>query len=237
MSDQRAAGGTGRPGKSPDELRTIYDDAASRFERFDWFGHRLVGGYRRRLFERARGRVLDVACGTGANFRYVPPECDLVGVDLSEEMLDAAAREAERVERDVTLQQADATELPFPDDSFETVISSLSTCTFPDPVAVLREMGRVCAPDGRILLLEHGRSSVGPIAGVQDRLAPRHFDSMGCRWNQEPASLVEEAGLRIGAIERDLLGVLTSMVVVPGAVDGGGAVGEDGDGAAGESGQ
>ncbi len=206
---------TERPGKSVGELQTIYDDAASCFERFDPLQHRLFGRYRRRLFERARGRVLDVACGTGANFRYLPDDCEVVGVDLSPKMLAAARREAASLDREVTLQRADATALPYPDDSFETVVSSLSTCTFPDPVAVLREMARVCAPDGYLLLLEHGRSSVGPIAALQDRFAPRHFDSMGCRWNQRPADLVREAGLDLRASERDLLGILTTMIVAP----------------------
>lgn len=204
-----------RPGKSLEELQTIYDDAAPRFERFDRLLNRLFGRYRRRLFGRARGRVLDVACGTGANFRYLPADCEVVGVDLSAEMLAAADRTAEALDREVTLQRADATALPFPDESFDTVVSSLSTCTFPDPVAALREAARVCAPDGYLLLLEHGRSSLGPIAGLQDRLAPRHFESMGCRWNQRPADLVAEAGLDLRACERDLLGVLTSMVVAP----------------------
>ncbi|WP_254536054.1 class I SAM-dependent methyltransferase [Halomarina litorea] len=204
-----------RPGKSPGELQTIYDDAAATFERFDRLGHLLVGRYRRRLFGRASGRVLDVACGTGANFRYLPADCEVVGVDLSPAMLAAADREAARRGRDVTLQRADATSLPFSDDSFDFVVSSLSTCTFPDPVAVLREMARVCAPDGYVLLLEHGRSSVGPIAALQDRFADHHFESMGCRWNQEPVDVVRAAGLDVRAHERDLLGVLTSMVVAP----------------------
>jgi len=58
----------------------------------------------------------------------------------------------------------DAQALEFPDDSFDTVISSFSTCTFPDPIAALHEMERVCTPDGEILLLEHRRSDAAPLA-------------------------------------------------------------------------
>ncbi|MFC6837713.1 class I SAM-dependent methyltransferase [Halomarina ordinaria] len=204
-----------RPAKSRAEVRDIYEENAARFERFGWLEERLVGRYRERLFSRAEGRVLDVACGTGPNFAHLPERTDLVGVDLSEAMLRGAARTARDLDRDADLRVADAEALPFEDDAFDTVVSALSTCTFPDPVAVLREMDRVCAPDGRILLFEHGRSSVPALARLQDRFASRHFERMGCRWNQEPVDVVREAGLRVEGVRRDVLGLFTSLVVVP----------------------
>ena len=215
MSDQRP-----RPSKSNDEVREIYRDMAPRFDRFEPFDRFVTGRYRERLFSQASGRVLDVACGTGVNFPYLPAGVDLVGIDLSEAMLARARERLAELDLDGEVRRADAADLPFEDDRFDTVVSSLSTCTFPAPVAVLREMDRVCAPDGRILLLEHGRSSVGTVARFQDWWAPRHFETHGCRWNQEPADLVAEAGLETMAVERSLLGVLTSMVVRPSAGDG-----------------
>lgn len=208
-----------RPAKEPAELRRIYADTASTFDRFEPVDRLFTGRYRSRLFSRARGRVLDVACGTGVNFRYLPDSVDLVGVDLSPEMVAYARERAEALDLDAEVQEADATDLPFADDAFETVLSSLSTCTFPDPVAVLQEMDRVCAPDGRILLFEHGRSSVGPVARFQDWWAPRHFEKHGCRWNQEPSDVVAEAGLEPVEVRRSVLGVLTSMVVRPTPAD------------------
>ena len=204
-----------RRAKTAEELRDIYAEMAPRFDRFEPLDRLFTGRFRRRLFSRARGRVLDVACGTGINFRYLPAGVKLVGVDLSPEMAAIAAERAAELEVDATVHQGDAADLPFEEDHFDSVISSLSTCTFPDPVAVLREMDRVCAPGGSILLLEHGRSSVGPIARFQDWWAPRHFRKHGCRWNQEPTDLVAEAGLEAVEVRRSLLGVLTEMVVRP----------------------
>ncbi|MFC5972328.1 class I SAM-dependent methyltransferase [Halomarina salina] len=212
MSDTAPDGARDRPAKSPDELQFIYADAVETFERFEALERRLVGRYRQRLFSRAQGTVLDVACGTGSNFRHVPEGCSLVGVDLSAAMLDGARREADSLGRDITLAHADAQRLPFDDDAFDTVVSALSTCTFPDPVAALREMARVCRPSGRVLLFEHGRSSARPLAWGQDRLAPRHFEQMGCRWNQDPEAVVREAGLEIRRSERHLAGVFSSIV-------------------------
>ena len=197
VSDQRP-----RPSKEADEIREIYHDMAPRFDRFEPVDRLVTGRYRDRLFSRASGRVIDVACGTGVNFPYLPDDVDLVGIDLSEAMLARASERLAELDLEGEVRQADAADLPFEDDSFDTVISSLSTCTFPEPVAVLREMDRVCAPDGRILLLEHGRSSVGALARFQDWWAPRHFEKHGCRWNQEPADLVAEAGLEAMAVDR-----------------------------------
>ena len=205
----------GHPPQSVADVRETYREQAAtidRMSRLDWL---LMGRYRRRLFGDASGRVLDVACGTGTNARYLPEDSEYVGVDVSPEMLTRAAHRLDDRPSETTLYEMDAQDLAFPDDSFETVVSSLSTCTFPDPVAVLHEMDRVCRPDGRILLLEHGRSSVGPIARFQDWWAPRHFESMGCRWNQEPAALVAEAGFESFRVRRRLFGIVTMLDIQP----------------------
>ncbi|MCU4801271.1 methyltransferase domain-containing protein [Halobacteria archaeon HArc-gm2] len=204
-----------RPTKEPEEIEAVYEDVAPKFARFEALDRLFTGRYREQLFSRADGRVLDVACGTGINFRYLPDDVELTGVDLSEAMLERAREQAAELGRDVDLQRADAADLPYPDDSFDTVISSLSTCTFPEPITVLREMDRVCRPDGRILLLEHGRSSLGPVARFQDWWAPRHFESMGCRWNQEPADLVAEAGFDSFEVRKRFLGIITLLKIRP----------------------
>lgn len=92
---------------------------------------------------------------------------------------------------------ADAEVLPFPDECFDTVVSSLSTCTFPHPANAVREMARVSKPSGRILLLEHGRSDRRWLGRWQDRHADRFVKPSGCQWNHEPLELAKTAGLRI----------------------------------------
>ena len=141
---------------------------------------------------------------------------DYVGVDLSPEMLARArARFAER-DPTPTFLRMDASNLEFEDDDFDTVVSSLSTCTVPDAGGVLREMGRVCRPDGRILLLEHGRSSVAWLARFQDWSAEAHYEKHGCRWAQDPLEVVGEAGLPVRRHRTSLLGILTSIEARPG---------------------
>jgi len=197
------------------DVRETYREQAGTMDRMDWLNRLFTGRYRRRLFGTASGRVLDVACGVGTNARYVPEDSEYVGIDISSDMLAKAEKRLAGRDREVTLHEMDAQDMTFPDDSFETVISSLSTCTFPDPVAALSEMGRVCRPDGRILLLEHGRSSVGPIARFQDWRADAHFEKHSCRWNQEPLDVVGHAPLSVEDSWTAFFGILTAIRARP----------------------
>ncbi len=114
---------------------------------------------RSKLLQSAAGRVLEVAVGTGLNHSCYPAGVDIIAVDLSLGMLSHARQRG--VAKAVLM---DATRLAFADGTFDTVVSTLGTCTFPDPVRALREMRRVCRPGGRILLMEHGRSDWPAIA-------------------------------------------------------------------------
>ena len=195
------------------EIQNAYADYADRLGRFEWADRLVAGRYRRARFGDVSGRVLDVACGTGPNFRYLPETVDLVGVDISPEMLDNAADRLADLEVDGTLERMDAQDLAFDDDSFDAVISALSTCTFPDPVAALREMERVCKPSGTIRLVEHGKSDVGPVARFQEWREDAHYAKMGCRWTQEPREVVAEAGLSVRDSSTGLLGMVTTFEI------------------------
>jgi ubiquinone/menaquinone biosynthesis C-methylase UbiE len=115
----------------------------------------------------------------------------------------------------VTLQVMDAGRLSFPDASFDTVCSALSTCTFPDPLAALGEMRRVCRPGGKILLFEHGLSRQSWLAWGHERLAGWHYRMAACRWNQEPAAMAYHAGMRVLRDERHLLGIFHAITAAP----------------------
>lgn len=201
--------------KSVPEIREAVADHIDEMDGSSAVNRLLTARYRRRQFIQASGRVLDVACGTGTNIEYLPDEVEYVGVDISPEMLTRAAERFDHLIRGESLREMDAQELEFDDDSFDTVISSMSTCMFPAPVAALREMGRVCKPDGQILLLEHGRSSVGVIAWLQDWRADTRYEKTGCRWNQEPLAVVSQSELAVETTSTDLLGMVTTITARP----------------------
>lgn len=197
------------------DIRSVYANYADWIHRFELADRLITGGYRRDRFGDVDGRVLDVACGTGTNFRYLPETADLVGVDISPEMLAKANDTLAELEVDGTLREMDAQDLEFNDNSFDAVISSLSTCTFPDPVAALQEMKRVCKPDGTIRLVEHGRSDSRPIAWYQEWRADAHYAKMGCRLTQDPRKIVSEADLSVQDTETGLFGILTTFEIAP----------------------
>lgn len=197
------------------EIQASYADYADWLHRFEWFDRAVTGPYRSDRFGDVEGKVLDVACGTGTNFRYLPETVELVGIDISPEMLANAETQLSALGRDGTLRRMDAQDLDFPDESFDTVISALSTCTFPDPVAALREMERVCKPDGTIRLVEHGRSAVAPLARYQEWRADAHYAKTGCRWTQEPDEIVAEADLSVQDVSSGLLGMITTFEIEP----------------------
>jgi ubiquinone/menaquinone biosynthesis C-methylase UbiE len=201
---------------SDKDSREVYARYAKWINRFERLDRLLMSRYRHRQFASAEGSVLDVACGTGTNFRYLLEAVELVGVDISEVMLSYARDELDRLDRAGTLVRMDAQSLEFKDNSFDTVISSLSTCTFPDPVVALREMERVCEPEGRILLVEHGRSDVGLIARYQEWRADAHYAKTGCRADQEPLEIVQRAGLSIDAAETGQFGRITTIAASQG---------------------
>jgi ubiquinone/menaquinone biosynthesis C-methylase UbiE len=174
-----------------------------------------VSRLRQRLLRRVSGRVLEVAVGTGKNFRYYPASCRIFGVDVSREMLNVARKRAAKLSMNVSFSLADAEALPFPDKTFDTVVSSLTTCTFPNPVTALQEMARVCRPGGHVLLVEHGRSNREWLGRWQDRRADRHAQQVGCHWNREPLKLVREAGFKVSNSRRLFFGVFHTIDAEP----------------------
>jgi ubiquinone/menaquinone biosynthesis C-methylase UbiE len=197
------------------DIQAAYAEYADLAARFDWLNRLFTGRHRRQQFGDLEGRVLEVACGTGTNLRYLPDSVEYVGIDISEAMLARAWETLDRVDVEGRLERMDAQTLSFADDSFDTVVSSFSTCTFPDPVAALDEMARVCRPGGRVRLLEHGPSDVDLIARYQESRADAHYERSGCRLTQEPLEVLERSALVLEERETAQFGRLTTITARP----------------------
>ena len=198
------------------EIGQKYNDFASKYDMADAIPELLgVRRLRKKLLSQAEGDVLEIAAGTGKNLRHYPAACNLTTIDLSEGMMGLARKKASDLGLTVDFQCMDAEELSFEDDSFDTVVDTLSTCTFVDPVKALGEMARVCKPTGKILLLEHGRSNRGWLGRFQDWRANSHAKQLGCIWNREPQDMVLEARLRVISARRSFMGVFHTIVAAP----------------------
>lgn len=197
-----------------DQIQKTYDEIAGQYEKKIWFDQHILGvaRLRKKLLSKASGRILDAACGTGQNFPYYAPNSDITAVDLSPNMLEIARGVANKHGLNVNLTVMDAEKLQFPSGYFDTVVSTLSTCTFPNPIRALEEMRRVCRTGGLILLLEHGHSSLPWLAEYQDRHEFQHYQAnAGCRWNQDPLELVRLAGLQVLRNKRSVLGMFHAI--------------------------
>jgi len=187
---------TARQQRVWDKNAPSYDKQIAFFEKI-WFG-----GGREWLGERAHGRILEVAVGTGLNLPHYPVDATVTGVELSPAMLAIARQRAADLGRDVDLREGDAEHLPFGDASFDTVVCALSLCTIPDPAAAIGEMRRVLVPGGRLLLLDHIGSTWPPIHAAQWLLERLTIRAAGEHFTRRQLPLVRAAGFDIAEAER-----------------------------------
>jgi SAM-dependent methyltransferase len=145
--------------------------AARLYDPMLWLGERLgMGALRRELLSGAHGSVLEIGAGTGLNLPHYPD--GLHELVLTEPGPRIGARiDLDRAPSDVAarLVHAPAERLPFPDASFDTIISTLVLCTVADPHRALGEVTRLLRPGGRLLFLEHVRADGGWRRRLQDR--------------------------------------------------------------------
>jgi phosphatidylethanolamine/phosphatidyl-N-methylethanolamine N-methyltransferase len=128
------------------------------------------------------GRVLEVGVGTGLSLPAYARHLEIVGIDLSPEMLEKARERVaqERLRNVTALHEMDAGELGFEDASFDTVVAMYVMTVVPDPEKVMRELSRVCRPGGDVILVNHFSSEEGMRGWVERRMAP-FADMLGWR--------------------------------------------------------
>ena len=157
---------------------------------------------------KARGTVLEVGIGSGLNLQfYSSAALRITGVDPSLELQQMARKRAGEQQRTIEFlsQPADAS-LPLEAASVDTVLSTWTLCTIPNPLRALQEMKRVLKPDGQFIFIEHGRSPLPGVAVWQDRLTPvwKHIGG-GCHLNRPIDELIENAGFRIAEMKIEYL--------------------------------
>ncbi|KAJ3383328.1 Methyltransferase-like protein 7B [Lobulomyces angularis] len=182
----------------------------------DWDEMMMRLGKRRKdLLNRAKGRVLEISCGTGRNLKYYNKENieKLYLSDNNKEMLSKTWEKCESlfnkdinnkvIDNEIHVMEND--DLKFSDNSFDSVVDTFGLCSCKDPVVTLKEMKRVCKKDGEILLLEHGRANgffKEFIDKILDKSSIDHATDWGCWWNRDIENLVKEAGLIVKEYHR-----------------------------------
>lgn len=189
------------------------------YDPLTWLAERkALAPLRRNLLEGARGRVLELGTGTGANLPYYPAATRVFATDPDPYMLRrAVAKNGGRAAR-VSFVRCRAEELPFSKGSFDVVLATLVLCTVDLPSLAVREARRVLRPDGELRLLEHVRAT-NWLGRVQDAIAPVWQRlSLGCRPNRRTGDVLaaegfDSRGLGTTAL---LVGSARPVVVEPG---------------------
>ncbi len=147
-------------------------------------------------------RVIEVGVGTGINAGLYPRECTVTGIDLSDSMLEKARdRVARKGIRNVRLLEMDAADIRFPDETFDIVYAPYLISVVPDPVAVVREMRRVCRTGGRIVILNHFRSA-NPLMAWGERIISPFPVHIGFKSDLDLPAFLAQAELKPVSIEK-----------------------------------
>jgi len=189
-----------------DKVRRSWAKQAPRYDKsIGFFERRVFGrGHRPWACSRASGVVLEVAIGTGLNLPHYPEGVRLTGLDLSAEMLEIARTRAANLGQEIDLREGDAHALPFGDKSFDAVVCTYSLCNIPDPAQAVTEMKRVLRPGGKLVLVDHIRSSVKPIFLLQKTIEFFSRRLEGEYMTRRPLDQVKASGFDV--TERDRLG-------------------------------
>lgn len=132
---------------------------------YDYIFGRIVNEGRRKAVacfpQRPGDRILEIGVGTGLSLGYYKPEIEVVGIDVSPEMLRRARQRIDQKgHRHVRqLLEMDAEKLEFPDNSFHGAVAMYVASVVPDPEAMMREMFRVCRPGSPVVVLNHFASN------------------------------------------------------------------------------
>jgi ubiquinone/menaquinone biosynthesis C-methylase UbiE len=203
-----------------ERVAAIYNEIAPTWDRRQGIAERtLMGqGMREALASLLQGEVLEIGTGTGPTLRLLA-DTDRVtaftGLDFSEGMLAEARPHADHLPFPVELLPGNAETLPFADDSFDTVTTSLTLCTVPDPARALREMARVCRPEGRVVILEHVRARNPILAAMQRALTPLQVRMLGCHFDRPTHRLVRDLGFTVEAERTRFFGIFRLLAMRP----------------------
>ncbi|SHF36594.1 Ubiquinone/menaquinone biosynthesis C-methylase UbiE [Seinonella peptonophila] len=183
-----------------------FDKQAKKYEKMQ--KNDPIAKFRKRIFPEAEGRVLEVAIGAGLNLPFYKNVTELVGIDFSLEMLRVAKQASLQYSFPIKLNQADVETAEFEANSFDTIVSSLSFCTYENPIHVMNQFSKWCKPNGKILMLEHGKSTNRMLSILQKAIDPLAFKMIGCHQDREILHYVNSSNLEVLNVNRSIAGLL-----------------------------
>ena len=167
-------------------------------------GNKFITEERKKALAKVSGAVLEVGFGSGRNLPWYPTGVRrVVAVDPSRESAKLAKKRIEAAGFPVEYLPMSGEELSAPDHSFDSVVSTFTLCSIPDPQAALEQIRRVLKPGGKLFLAEHGLSTDPSVQRWQHRLnGVQNVVCGGCNLNRDIRRLVGEAGFQFDEVEQ-----------------------------------
>lgn len=193
---------------APRDTTDIFDGLAREYDGKIWFEELSshIWYRRRQLMKQVQGDALEVSCGTGRNIPYFNKDqiTSMTFLDSSKTMLEIAREkftkkypEYEKVQyvrgraEDLAQMAAQSGQ------KFDTIFETFGLCSHEDPQAALENFKALLRTNGRIVLLEHGKSSYDSLNKTMDKKADKRVEEWGCRWNLDIDSIVQGSGLEV----------------------------------------
>lgn len=197
-----------------EKIRSRYDRVSGVYDLFEQPMEMMaLRRYRNEIMKELKGQVLEVGIGTGKNIPYYPDDIDITAIDFSSKMLERARIKADNFSKEVNIVLMDAQKMDFLDNSFDCVFTTCVFCSVPDPVQGLKEIRRVCKPDGKIIMIEHVRSEKKVIGAFMDIINPVVVNLYGANINRRTINNIKTAGF-INVEEINLMGDIVKKIVI-----------------------
>jgi len=189
-----------------------WDRAAANFDLMAGFGpEKRWEPYKREFFSRmGNGRILFLAVGTGLDVPFFPERRSLIGIDISQAMLDRAKARVDAYPGKIELRQMDVHDMPFEAGSFDQIFTSCTFCSVPDPVRGLEALRRVLVPGGELHMFEHTGSRYYPFRLMMNLMTPLSR-RLGPEMNRPTVENVAAAGFRLREVKHVYLDVVKTI--------------------------
>jgi ubiquinone/menaquinone biosynthesis C-methylase UbiE len=160
---------------------------------------------RSRIVPQSSGDVLELGCGGGINMQFYDPAkiSSFSGLDPSPVLLDRTLAAAQAKGMRADIRGGIGEDMPFADNSFDTLLVTFTLCSVDDQAQVLSEMRRVLRPNGKVLFLEHGSAPDADVQKWQRRIEPLWSRISGnCHLTRAISGAYQKAGFVITHSEK-----------------------------------
>lgn len=205
------------------KIKNRYDRIAPLYDAMELLMEKgKMGNWRANLWKKvvknlpkSGATLLEAGVGTGKNIQYYPDDTEIYAIDFSKKMLQQARKKAKDNNKEINFLEMDIQNLDFLDNYFDIIVTSCVFCSVPDPVKGLKELRRVCKPDGKIIMLEHMRSKKEPLGKFMDTFNWVSLYTWGANINRETMENIEKANLTVIEVNNLLFDIVKEIILKP----------------------